>query len=386
MHQLEDSERQLQQRAGQVASEIEGLARKADETVGYGPEWEEAIGRFHAEGWMSMNVPSKFGGGGASIMDLTLVQEQVARVDGGLANCISHEACAAVAVGNANPELSADLFQRMIDGSLTCIAITEPQGGSDLGAMKTKAVRDGDDYVINGEKAIASLAGVAGIFLIWAKTGDEPGTRNISTFVAYGDQAGIEVGPPADTLGFRQLPHHPVKFDNLRVPAHRRVGEEGEGLKLFAAALNVGRQGGGAQALGLAAGSYEKAYAFAASRQAFGKPLTGHQGIQFKLADMYTSIEAGRALAYAAARAMDASDDLASREMGLYAAMVKGYESDMAMRVTEEAVQVFGAQGIWREHDVERLFRDAKVTQLVDGPNELMKLRIAHLLTRIHES
>jgi len=383
LHRLTEEEKALRDRARTVADELEPLAREADKTVGYGSEWTQAIERFHHEGWMTMHIPEQHGGRGAGSMALTLVQEQVARIDGGLANAISHEACAAVAIRQATADVAADTFRRMFDGALTCIAITEPHAGSDLAAMRTVAVADGDDYVIDGEKHVASLAGVAGIFLIWAKTSDAPGTRGISVFIADGEQTGITVGAPVDTMGFRQLPHHHVVFESLRIPKTQRIGAEGEGLRLFAAALNLGRLGGGAQALGLALGAYEKAFRFASSRETFGRPLTGHQAIQFKLADMFTGIEAGRALAYATARLMDEADDLAAKDVGLYAAAVKAHESDLAMKVTEEAVQIFGAQGIWRENDVERLFRDAKVTQLVDGPNELMRMRIAHLLGQL---
>jgi alkylation response protein AidB-like acyl-CoA dehydrogenase len=381
IHGLTADQLRLQSRSRAVADSLVELARTSDRYPGYDEAWHEAIGILHKEGFFAMSVPHAFGGTGADLMSLVLVQEQLSRVDGGLANCISHEACAARAIENAAPEIRKHCFDRMLEGGLTCIAITEPQSGSDLAAMQTTAVRRGDGYVINGAKTIASLAGVADIFLIWAMTDQAAGTRGISTFVASGKDAGITVGEAKDTLGFRQLPHHDVTFDNLVVPESARIGAEGEGLAIFAEALNVGRLGGGAQALGLAVGAYEHARSFAMERTTFGKPIAMHQAIQFKLVDMFVAVEAGRMLIYSVARFLD-STDLHSREAGTYAAAVKMYESDMAVRVTEEAVEIFGAQGIWKSNDVERLFRDAKVTQIVDGPNALMRMRIGHALVR----
>ncbi|HEY6538014.1 MAG TPA: acyl-CoA dehydrogenase family protein [Candidatus Dormibacteraeota bacterium] len=371
----------LRSRTRIVADSLVDLVRISDKVVGYDDAWREAMAKLHQEGYFAMSVPRQFGGHGSDLISLVLVQEQLSRVDGGLANCISHEACASRAIESAEATIRDECFQKMLAGSLTCIAITEPHSGSDLGAMRTTAVRGRGGYVINGSKTIASLAGAADIFLIWAKTDENSGTKGISTFIASASDPGITVGEAKDTLGFRQLPHHDVEFKNLEVPESARIGAEGEGMAIFAEALNVGRLGGGAQALGIAAGAFEHAREFAAGRTTFGKPFAEHQAIQFTLADMVAAVEAGRLLIYDVARFMDGSD-LRSRDVGTYAALVKMYESDMAMRVTEDAVEIFGAQGIWKSNDVERLFRDAKVTQIVDGPNELMRMRIGHALVR----
>ncbi|MGH7691317.1 MAG: acyl-CoA dehydrogenase family protein [Candidatus Dormibacteria bacterium] len=378
---LSVSEQELQQRARMVAGLLTEVSRASDAQPGYDDAWRAAIGILHEHGFFAMSVPAEDGGTGATLVELVLVQEQLSRVDAGLANTISHEACAARVIAAADATLRQRYFQQMLSGSLTCMAITEPHTGSDLAAMGSRAVRSGGHYVITGAKTIASLAGAADIFLIWALTDPSLGTKGISIFAVNAGTEGIVVGPAKDTLGFRQLPHHDVSFDNLVVPESARIGGEGEGLKLFAKALNVGRIGGGAQALGLAIGAYERALAFALQRVTFGKPIVDHQAIQFKLADMFTAIESGRTFIYSVARYADASD-LASREIGTYAAAVKMHESDMAMRVTEDAVEIFGAQGIWKTNDVERLFRDAKVTQIVDGPNELMRMRVGHGLVR----
>jgi alkylation response protein AidB-like acyl-CoA dehydrogenase len=381
LHRLEPEHIVLRERTKEVADGLVELVRTSDKHAGYDEAWFAAIEKLHDEGYFAMSIPGEYGGTASDLVSLVIVQEMLSRVDAGLANCVSHEACAVQAILRANEPIRTQCLQSMLDGGLTCIAISEPQSGSDLGAMKTTATRTADGYLINGAKTIASLAGVASIFLIWAMTDPEAGTRGISTFYVPSDHPGIEVSPAIDTLGFRQLPHHDVTFTNIEVPESARVGDEGAGLSVFAEALNVGRLGGGAQALGLAVGAYELAVAFARDRVTFGKPIVEHQAIQFMLADMVTGITTGRGLLYDTARLMDTTD-LGSREVGMYAAMVKQYESDVAMRVTEDAVEIFGAQGIWKHNDVERLFRDAKVTQIVDGPNELMRMRIGREIVR----
>jgi alkylation response protein AidB-like acyl-CoA dehydrogenase len=372
----------LREQAGTVADQIRDLARQADGTAPYGPAWLKAIRTFHDEGWLSMLIPPEYGGRGSRLLSLVIVQEQLARVDGGLANCISHEACSALAINRAGEDLRKEYFERMLRGSLTCIAITEPDAGSDIGAMSTQAEAVDDGYAISGEKAVASLAGIADIFLIWAKTDPSAGTRGVSTFLTTREQPGIEVSESFDSLGYRQLPHHRVVLEGLRVPTSALIGAEGQGLRIFSEALNVGRVGVSAQALGLALGAYEKALVFARERRTFGRRLVEHQAIQFKLADMFMAIESARAFAYAVARFMDASEDLGAKPVGVYAAAVKAYASDMSVRVTEEAVQILGARGLWKSNDVERLFRDAKVTQIVDGGNELMRMRVGDALAK----
>lgn len=382
IHNLTEREAEVSRAARQVADDLASAVRQADVQGGYNEHWWEAVHRLQQEGYPTMFIPTQYGGAGAGVFPLTLVVEQLAKVDGGLANILFHEACSVQTILSAPEDLRREHFKRMIDGALTCICITEPNAGSDLAAMATVAQKVDGGYVINGEKEIASLGGVADVFLVWAKTDLNAGTRGISAFLFGRETPGIEVSGPADTLGFRQLPSHHVRLKNVEVPASSLLRGEGQGLTLFAQALNIGRLGGGVQSLGLATGAYEQALAFSRKRVAFGQPIIKHQAVQFKLADMFMATEAVRALAYSTARFMDASEDLGSREIGTYVAAIKAYASDMAMRVTEEAVEIFGAQGIWKRNDVERLFRDAKVCQLVDGPNELMRMRIAHALVK----
>lgn len=382
IHNLSKDEKELQAQARSVAESLRMLARQADRQGGYNNAWVEARQLLHDSGYLAMCVPKEYGGGGAGAMALSLVTEQIAHVDGGLANILFHEAVAARAILNAPGDLRERVFAKMVDGALTCIGITEPGAGSDLGAMTTTAMPSQGGYVINGEKEVSSLAGVADIFILWAMTDPGQGTRGITAFVLDHKAEGIGISEHADTLGFRQLPSHHVTLADVAVRESGRLGEEGTGLRVFADALNLGRLGGGVQALGIASGAYERALSFSKERETFGVPIIQHQAVQFKLAEMFMEIEAMRAFAYAVARLMDASADYGSREVATYVAALKSASSDMAMGVTEDAVQVFGAQGIWKDNDVERLFRDAKVCQLVDGPNELMKMRIGHSLIK----
>ncbi|MBH1962928.1 MAG: acyl-CoA dehydrogenase family protein [Comamonadaceae bacterium] len=373
-----------------VRDSAAAVARKISETIididrqtGHSKEWWDAIHLLEKEGMLKLHMPKELGGGGHGLFTVVLAEEEIAKVDGGFANIVSHEACSYLIFTNArDAALRDDCLKRMQEGVLTCIAITEPNTGADLARMQTEARRDGDGWIINGHKRVASLAAAAGMYLVFAITDRSKGTKGISAFLIHGDTPGIRAGEVDDVMGYRQLPPADVFLKDVRVPGVQLLGEEGGGLKIFAQALNVGRLGGGTQALGIAQGAFDLALARAKERNTFGKPLIEHQVLQFKLAEMQTHIETSRAFVYQVAQWMDTLDDITTAEVGKYCAMVKSHCSDMALKVTIEAVQMFGAYGNYRSNHVERLLRDAKVTQLVDGPNELMKMRIGHALAR----
>lgn len=369
--------------AAKVAAKISESIIEIDRQTGHSDAWWKAIHEMENAGLLRLYIPREQGGEGADIMSVVLAQEEIAKVDGGFSNIVSHEACAYLIFTNSRePKLRDHCMRRMSEGALTCIAITEPDTGADLARMKTEARSDGDGWIISGHKRVASLAAAAGMYLVFAITDRSKGTRGISAFIVDEGTKGLSVGEVDELMGYRQLPSADVHFNNVRVTQTQLLGEEGGGLKIFAQALNLGRLGGGTQALGIAQGAFDLAVAHAKKRQTFGKPLIEHQAIQFSLAEMATQIEASRALIYQVARWMDMLEDISSREVGKYCAMVKSQASDMAMKVTTDAVQVFGAYGNYRQYNVERLMRDAKVTQLVDGPNELMKMRIGHELIK----
>ena len=256
-------------------------------------------------------------------------------------------------------------------------ALSEPDAGSDPGGMRTRATRDGDEWVIDGAKNWISNLGVNDFYIVFAVTDPEEGhSRGISAFIVESDRDGVSVGKLEKKMGIRGSPTGQPVFDNVRVPAENLIGTENEGFKVAMATLDRSRLGVGAQAVGLAQGATDYAAAYAQERQQFGKPIGAFQGIQFKLADMESRTAAARELLYRACAKVDAGD----RDMGKHSAMAKLFASDTAMWVTTEAVQVLGGYGYVNEYPVERMMRDAKITQIYEGTNEIQRLVIARTM------
>src|SRR5947209_6835442 len=256
-------------------------------------------------------------------------------------------------------------------------ALSEPDAGSDPGGMRTRAVQDGDEWVINGTKNWITNLGIADFYVVFAVTDPEAGhSRGISAFVVEADRPGFSVGKLEHKLGIRGSPTGQPIFDGVRVPAENLLGDVGQGFKVAMATLDRSRLGVAAQALGIAQGATDYAAAYARERRQFGQPINSFQAIQFKLADMETQCAAGRELLYQAA----AKVDRGTPDIGKYSAMAKLFCSDIAMRVTVEAVQVLGGYGYVKEYPVERMLRDAKITQIYEGTNEIQRLVIARTL------
>jgi alkylation response protein AidB-like acyl-CoA dehydrogenase len=267
---------------------------------------------------------------------------------------------------------------------LAAYALTEPGSGSDAGGMRTRAVKHGDTYVINGSKTFITGGSVADTIVVFART-DQDGDgslKNISAFIVEKGMPGFKVGKLEKKLGIRGSPTAQLFFEDLVVPEENRLGREGDGFKLAMRVLDHSRPGIAAQALGLAEGAFELARRYARERHQFGKPIAQFQGIQFLLADMATQIEAARALTYAAADAIDRH----LPEINLTSAMAKVFASDTAMRVTTDAVQVLGGYGYLRDFPAERMMRDAKITQIYEGTNEIQRLVIARALLKERKS
>ena len=270
------------------------------------------------------------------------------------------------------------ILPRLASGEWSpAFALSEPEAGSDAGGTRTRAVRDGDEWVINGTKNWISNLGIADYYVVLARTDLDAGhSRGISAFIVEADRPGLSIGKLEHKLGIRGSPTGSPSFQDVRVPAENLIGQEGQGFKIALATLDHSRLGVAAQAIGIAQGATDYAAAYAGERRQFGQPINSFQGIQFKLADMETRCAAGRELLYRACAKVDRHEP----DMGKYSAMAKLFCSDTAMAVTVEAVQVLGGYGYVKEYPVERFMRDAKITQIYEGTNEIQRLVIARTM------
>jgi alkylation response protein AidB-like acyl-CoA dehydrogenase len=277
-----------------------------------------------------------------------------------------------------SPELQARFLPRCASGEWSpAFALSEPEAGSDPGGMITRAVRDGDEWVIDGTKNWITNLGVADFYAVFAVTDRDAGhSHGITAFVVEADRPGFSVGKLEHKMGIRGSPTGQPIFEGVRVPDANRIGEVGAGFKVAMGTLDVSRLGAAAQALGIAQGATDYASAYARERHQFGKPINAFQAIQFKLADMETRCAAARELLYKACTKVDRGD----ADIGKYTAMAKLFCSDTAMDVTVEAVQVLGGYGYVKEYPVERMMRDAKITQIYEGTNEIQRLVIARTM------
>jgi alkylation response protein AidB-like acyl-CoA dehydrogenase len=275
-------------------------------------------------------------------------------------------------------ELKARFLPRCASGEWApAFALSEPEAGSDPGGMRVRAVRDGDEWVVNGSKNWITNLGVADFYVVFAVTDPSAGrSHGISAFVVERDRPGFSVGKLEKKLGIKGSPTGQPIFDDVRIPAENLIGEVDKGMHVALGTLDRSRLGVAAQALGIAQGATDYAAAYARERRQFGQPINAFQAIQFKLADMETNTAAGRELLYQAAAKADRGD----ADLGKYSAMAKLFNSDNAMRVTVEAVQVLGGYGYVSEYPVERMMRDAKITQIYEGTNEIQRLVIARTL------
>jgi alkylation response protein AidB-like acyl-CoA dehydrogenase len=329
-------------------------------------------------GLLGVPVPEEYGGAGMSTLCYALVVEEIAKVSGSLAlTMAAHTSLGTMPIVDfGSEEQKREFVPPLASGQyLGSFALTEPQAGSDSGATRTTATRDGDHYVLSGQKAWITNAGEAGSFVVTARTSPGNSTEGISAFIVRRDSPGFTIGPPEKKLGLHSSDSRPIYFDRCRVPAAQRLGPEGDGFKQFMRTLDRGRIVIGAMALGLAEGALERSLRYSKERKTFGREIAGHQAIAFKLADMATQIAAARHLVWDAARRKDAGMPFA-RE----AAMAKLFASEMAMRVTSDAIQIHGGYGYTREYHVERMYRDAKLCTIGEGTSEIQRLVISRSL------
>ncbi|MGG3526548.1 acyl-CoA dehydrogenase [Bacillus pseudomycoides] len=324
--------------------------------------------------------PEEYGGIGSDYLAYVIAVEELSRVCASTGVTLSaHTSLAGWPIFKFGTEEQKQKFLRpMAEGKkIGAYGLTEPGSGSDAGGMRTTAKRDGDHYILNGSKIFITNGGIADIYVVFALTDPESKQRGTSAFIVESDALGFSVGKKESKLGIRSSPTTEIMFEDCRIPAENLLGEEGQGFKIAMQTLDGGRNGIAAQAVGIAQGALDASVEYARERHQFGKPIAAQQGIGFKLADMATSVEAARLLTYQAAWLE--SEGL---PYGKESAMSKVFAGDTAMKVTTEAVQVFGGYGYTKDYPVERFMRDAKITQIYEGTQEIQRLVISRMLTK----
>ncbi|AAS44372.1 MULTISPECIES: acyl-CoA dehydrogenase AcdA [Bacillus] len=324
--------------------------------------------------------PEEYGGIGSDYLAYVIAIEELSRVCASTGVTLSaHTSLAGWPIFKFGTEEQKQTFLRpMAEGKkIGAYGLTEPGSGSDAGGMKTIAKRDGDHYVLNGSKIFITNGGIADIYVVFALTDPESKQRGTSAFIVESDTPGFSVGKKESKLGIRSSPTTEIMFEDCRIPVENLLGEEGQGFKIAMQTLDGGRNGIAAQAVGIAQGALDASVEYARERHQFGKPIAVQQGIGFKLADMATDVEAARLLTYQAAWLE--SEGL---PYGKESAMSKVFAGDAAMKVTTEAVQVFGGYGYTKDYPVERYMRDAKITQIYEGTQEIQRLVISRMLTK----
>jgi alkylation response protein AidB-like acyl-CoA dehydrogenase len=331
-------------------------------------------------GLMGVYIPEEYGGLGGGIMEMCLVVEELCRIDGAAGLC--YAACGLgtypIILGG-NEEQKKEYLPRLAAGEIGAFAITESGAGSDASNVKTTARRDGDHYVLNGTKQFITNGSVAKIYTVIASTNPKKGPRGLSAFIVEDGTPGFTYGKIEDKMGIRCSKTAELVFEDCRVPATHLVGgKEGYGFIHTMKTFDRTRPGVGAQALGIAQGALEESVEYAKTRIQFDAPISSFQAIQLMLADMAIQVEASRALIYESARAIDAG----MKNAAAVASMAKVLASDTAMKVATDAVQVFGGYGYMREYPVEKMMRDAKITQIYEGTNQIQRLVIASELIK----
>jgi butyryl-CoA dehydrogenase len=324
--------------------------------------------------------PEEYGGIGSDYLAYCIAVEELSRVCASTGVTLSaHTSLAGWPIFKFGTEEQKQQYLRpMAEGKkIGGYGLTEPGSGSDSGAMKTTARMDGDHYLLNGSKIFITNGGVADIYVVFALTDPEKKQKGISAFIIEADFPGFSVGKKEKKLGIRSSPTTEIIFQDLKVPVANRLGAEGDGFKIAMMTLDGGRNGIAAQAVGIAQGALDAAVDYARERHQFGKPIAANQGIGFKLADMATSVEAARLLTYQAAWL-----ESNGKPYGKESAMSKLFAGDAAMKVTTDAVQIFGGYGYTKDYPVERFMRDAKITQIYEGTQEIQRLVISRMLTK----
>jgi len=331
-------------------------------------------------GMFAAFIPEEYGGAGMGNLELCLITEELAKVCAGVATSYAASALGAEPIMLfGNEEQKRRYLPPIASGEkLAAFALTEPEAGSDVGGVKTRAVRDGDYYILNGTKQWITNGGEAEIYSVITSTDPTRGARGLSAFIVEKETPGFSFGKKENKLGIRATATRELIFEDAKVPAANLIGKEGLGFLVAMRTFDRTRPGVGALALGIAQGALDEATKYAKTRVQFGKPISAFEGIQFMLAEMATKVEAARALVYSVARYVDSG----AKGISKYSAMAKLFASDVAMEVTIKAVQIFGGYGYMKDYPVEKMMRDAKITQIYEGTNEIQKLIIGTIIAK----
>ncbi len=339
---------------------------------------EEQVKKLGELGFLGMMVDPKYNGSGLDAVSYVLVMEELSKIDASASVVVSVNnslVCYGLEAYGTDEQKEKYLKPLAAGTQIGAFCLSEPEAGSDATSQRTMAEDKGDHYVLNGAKNWITNGGTASTYLVIAQTDPQKGHHGINALIVEKGMEGFTVGPKENKLGIRGSDTHSLLFDDVKVPKANRIGEDGFGFKFAMRTLEGGRIGIAAQALGIASGAYELARDYAKERKAFGKSIANHQAIQFKLADMATQIEAARLLCLKAAWLKDHGQPYTQA-----ASMAKLYASDVAMKTTVEAVQIHGGYGYVKEYHVERLMRDAKITQIYEGTSEIQRMVIAREL------
>lgn len=369
---LQEEHQLIKETARSFAQKLKVGVIARDEMSQFPSEFIKEMGEL---GFMGMMVSERYGGAQMDTLAYVLAIEEIAKIDASTAVIMSaHNSLVLYGLENYGTEAQKEKYLKPLASGLAlgAFALSEPEAGSDATSQHTLAEDKGDHYLLNGTKNWITNGGTADFYLVIAQTQPLEAHRGINVLIVEKGLPGFSIGPKENKLGIRSSDTHSLLFTDVKVPKENRIGEDGFGFKFAMKTLDGGRIGIAAQALGIAAGAYELALAYAKERKTFGKPIAEHQAIQFKLADMEVEIEAARLLTYKAAWLKDQG-----LPYGKEAAMAKLFASEVAMKTTIEAIQIHGGYGYVKEYHVERLMRDAKITQIYEGTSEIQRLVIA---------
>ncbi|MDK2793195.1 MAG: butyryl-CoA dehydrogenase [Deferribacteres bacterium] len=358
-----------------VNNEIRPIATEIDKNHEIPSDLMKKIGEM---GFLGTYIPEEYGGAGLDYFSYIIVVEEVSKACGSTGVMISaHTSLACDPIYQfGNEEQKKEFLPKLASGEkIGCILLTEPEAGSDVANISTTYKEDGDNYIINGSKIFITNGGFKGIGVVFATKDKSLQHKGISAFIVDLESEGVEILKNEEKLGIRGSYTTAFALDNVKVPKKNLLGKEGDGFKIAMETLNGGRIGIAAQALGIAEGAFDKALAYAQERKQFGKPLSAFQAIQFKIADMATKIEASKLITYKAAWLKDMK-----KTNAIESAMAKMYASETATFVTKEAIQIHGGYGYICEYEVERMFRDAKITEIYEGTNEVQRIVISKML------